>query len=262
MECGISGRVALICGASRGIGEACARAFAAEGVRAILLARSEERLASVVRDIEADGGEAKYICANLSATGGIEDVARKARSLFGEVDILINNTGGPPAGDNLSFSSEAWEKSFNDTFVSAMAMTHAFIPSMARRGWGRVINLTSISVKQPLEGLILSNAIRMAVVGWAKTLSLQFASKHVTINNIATGYTLTDRVRNIARAKSEEQGVSEGDVIKNLTARIPMQRMADPAEVASLALFLSGECASYITGTTIPIDGGFTSSAL
>jgi 3-oxoacyl-[acyl-carrier protein] reductase len=262
MECGIEGRVSLVCGASSGIGEACARALAGEGVRTILLARNEKRLSHLVRDIKASGGEAQYLCADLSNTAMLEHVSEEAQALYGKVDILINNTGGPPTGDNLSFSSDVWEKSFRATFLSAMTLTHALIPAMAERGWGRVINLASITVKQPIEGLILSNSIRMAVVGWAKTLSLQFAAKHVTVNTIATGYTMTERVLGIARKKSEQQGISESEVLRGMTGRIPMKRMADPAEIASLALFLAGECSSYITGATIPIDGGFALSVL
>jgi 3-oxoacyl-[acyl-carrier protein] reductase len=262
MEYGLEDKVALICGASRGIGEACARALAGEGARTILLSRNEKRLQQVVQDIVASGGEARYVCADLSDIALLEDVAGQAQNIYGKVDILVNNTGGPPSGDNFSFSNEIWEESFRATFMSAMVLTKALLLPMAERGWGRVINLTSVTVKQPIEGLILSNSIRTAVVGWAKTLSHQFASNNVTINNIATGYTLTERVRIIARERAEREGVSEEAVLQKMIEGIPMKRMATPDEIGSLALFLAGECSSYITGVTIPIDGGFTTSVL
>ena len=262
MDYGIAGKVALVCGASRGIGEACARGLAEEGARTILLARSRERLEALGREINGAGGTARHLVADLSETEFLDQVAQEALSAYGRIDILINNTGGPPTGENFEFDRAVWEKSFRGTFLSASELTRHLIPRMAERDWGRVINLTSISVKQPLEGLILSNSIRMAVIGWAKTLSRQFASRGVTINNIATGYTLTERILNVARRLAAQESRKVDDVIAGMVEVIPMKRMARPEEVAQLALFLASENASYITGTTIPIDGGFHASTL
>jgi 3-oxoacyl-[acyl-carrier protein] reductase len=262
MDYGIADKTALVCGASRGIGEACARLLAGEGVRTIVLARNRKRLDEVVREICDAGHTAMPLAADLSRVHTLDRIAQEAISLFGQVDILINNTGGPPTGGDLEFSIEDWEESFKNTFLSASELTKQLIPAMAERGWGRVINLTSITVRQPLEGLILSNSVRMAVIGWAKTLSRQFAPYGVTINNIATGFTLTDRVREIVRARAEKESRGEDEVMAGMVQDIPMGRMASPEEIAQLALFLAGRGASYMTGTTIPVDGGFHAATL
>ena len=175
VDLGIRERAALVCGASRGIGRACARALAREGVSTVILARTEKELSYVVKEIKEEGGRAEYIVADLSEIEKINEIAKKAQSVYGKVDILVNNAGGPPSGDNLSFSSEQWEHAFRLTFLSAHEITKQLILSMAEKGWGRIINLTSITVKQPVKGLLLSNSIRLAVIGWAKTLSQQFA---------------------------------------------------------------------------------------
>jgi 3-oxoacyl-[acyl-carrier protein] reductase len=262
MDLGIEGRIALVCGASRGIGEACARALAGEGVRTIVLARTRERIEEVVQGIRQSGGTASPLVADLSNIPNLGQTALGAASLFGHIDILVNNTGGPPTGGNLAFSSADWEEAFRATFLSACELTRHLIEGMAQRGWGRIINLTSITVMQPLEGLILSNSIRMAVIGWAKTLSEQFAVRGVTVNNVATGFTLTDRVRDIVRRAAEQGHLGEEEVTERMVREIPMGRMAAPGEIAQLVLFLAGRGADYITGATIPVDGGFHAAAL
>ncbi len=257
MKTGLDGRRALVCGASKGLGYACAKLLCQEGVDVVLLARDGKRLAERVRSLQRYEGEASYIEADLLDTDSIPEVIEEAKSIYGGFDILINNAGGPPAGPNLSFTKEDWERAFRLTFLSAEEITKLLIDEMAIRRWGRIINLTSITVKQPVPGLILSNSIRMAIVGWAKTLSLEYASRGVTINNIATGYTMTERIDELARARSMDTGKSVGDVIREMAANIPMKRMADPSEIASAVVFLASEAASYITGITLPVDGGY-----
>ncbi len=200
--------------------------------------------------------------ADLSKTEMLQDIAREAAHIYGRVDILINNTGGPPSGENLSFERQVWEESFRSTFLSASELTKYLISAMKQRGWGRVINLTSVSVRQPVKGLILSNSLRMAVVGWAKTLSRQFAAHGITINNIATGLTSTERVKELALQRAEDEKREYGEIIEEMIGDVPMGRMATPREVANLAVFLASECSSYITGTTIPVDGGLISGSL
>jgi 3-oxoacyl-[acyl-carrier protein] reductase len=262
MESGIHRKIALVCGASRGIGAACAKALADEGAATILVARNVEMLVNAVEEIRKGGGDAQYLVQDLARIDELEMAAGKALSMYGRVDILVNNTGGPPAGDNLSFGAEVWEESFRGTFLSAAMLTRHLIHHMSDNKWGRIINLTSISVKQPIEGLILSNSIRMAVVGWAKTLSREFAAKGVTINNVATGYTLTERLRDIAQKRAAGEGRDMDVIIREMAEAIPMKRMAEPGEIADLVVFLASERASYITGITVPIDGGFAAFSL
>jgi 3-oxoacyl-[acyl-carrier protein] reductase len=259
MDLGIENRIALVCGASRGIGRACAEALAREGVYTVLVARTETDLCKVMNEITKEGGKAEYFVADLSQIELIEGLAEKVQSVYGRIDILINNTGGPPSGENLSFSPTEWENAFRQTFMSAQELTKQLIIPMEERKWGRVINLTSITVKQPVKGLILSNSIRMAVIGWAKTLSQQFAPAGITINNIATGFTYTGRVKALAKKRAESEGKKTEQVIDEMISSIPMGRMAEPGEIAAVVSFLAGETAAYITGTTIPVDGGVLS---
>lgn len=257
MNTGVSGKVALICGASRGLGWACAKALSDEGAKVILLSRNKVLLSERVEEIKSKGKDAEFISADLFDIKTIPSIAEKAESFWGKVDILINNAGGPPSGPNLSFKSDIWEHAFKQNFLSAEELTKLLIPHMKDRGWGRIINLTSITVKQPVENLILSNSIRMAVIGWAKTLSLEFAASGVTVNNIATGYTLTERINELATVKAEQSGRSVDEIINGMASKIPMKRMAKPTEIASAVTFLASEAASYITGVTLPVDGGY-----
>lgn len=257
MDEDIRGKIALICGASRGLGWACAQKLSEDGAAVILLSRNKILLAERVKELKSRGREAEFISADLSKINGLPSIAERADSFWGKVDILINNAGGPPSGPSLSFKPAVWEHVFRQNFLSAEELTKLLIPRMAERGWGRIINLTSITVKQPVENLILSNSIRMAVIGWAKTLSLEFAHLGVTVNNIATGYTLTERINELATVKAEQSGKSVDEVINSMAANIPMKRMAKPEEIASAVAFLAGDSAGYITGVTLPVDGGY-----
>jgi 3-oxoacyl-[acyl-carrier protein] reductase len=259
MNLAIEKRAALVCGASDGIGLACARGLAAEGVRVVLVARREDLLQRRVGEIREEGGEASFIGFDLTRIDELDNLARRAESLFGGIDILVNNNGGPPGGADLSFGREGWEEAFRLSFLSTAMLTRALISGMSERKWGRIVNLTSVSVKQPIEGLILSNSIRMSVVGFAKTLSRTFAASNVTINTIATGYTDTERLRSIFDARAKREGVSFDEIARAARGPIPAGRFARPEEIASLVVFLAGEGASYITGTTIPVDGGYVS---
>jgi 3-oxoacyl-[acyl-carrier protein] reductase len=258
MNSAIEGKAALVGGASSGIGLACARALAAEGARVVLLARDAARLAQRVQELRQAGAEAHAVAGDLSRTETLPDLVRQAREHTGRIDILVNNTGGPPSGDPLSFSAEDWQNAFRLTFLSAETVTRLLLPEMADRGWGRIINLASVSVLTPLPGLILSNSIRLAVVGWARTLARQYAGRGVTINTIAMGYTLTGRIEELHQETARREGRSYEEVLAQATARIPMARMARPEEIAAAVVFLAGEGASYITGAVLPVDGGYS----
>ncbi len=262
MDLNLKNRVALVCGASKGIGKACAITLAGEGARTILCARTESLLKEAVKEINDGGGEADYITFDLSDTESIKNLADRAISIYGRIDILVNNAGGPPAGEDLSFDVAAWEAAFKLTFLSAEELTKYLIPDMIKRKWGRIINLTSVTVKQPINGLMLSNSIRLAVIGWAKTLSQNYAQYGITINNIATGYTLTDRVRQLFKSKAASADKSVDEIIEEIGKTIPIKRMAEPSEIASVVAFLASDRASYVNGATIPVDGGYSVSTL
>jgi 3-oxoacyl-[acyl-carrier protein] reductase len=257
MDLGIRGKTAIVCGSSRGLGRACAEALAAEGVNLVVNARNGEEITRAARSIsETYGVVAVPVAADLTDSGAPDLLAHAALEKFGEIDILINNAGGPPPGTFLELPDESWEKAFHLTLMSAVRLTRAVLPVMFERRWGRIINLTSISVKQPIGGLLLSNSLRSAVIGMAKTLSRETASKGVLVNNIATGNFDTERLRSIFQDRARRGGTTPEEILASQEAAIPLGRLGRPEELASLVTFLASERASYITGTTIQVDGG------
>jgi len=257
MDFGIKGKAAIVCGASRGLGRACAEALAGEGVRLIVCSRHFDRIFQTARVIaETYGTTVVPIAADLSQPDSPDKLVRETINKFGAVDILINNTGGPPAGKLEELDDGDWEQAFHLTLMSAVRMTRAVLPVMTKNGWGRVVNLASISVKQPIPTLILSNSLRAAVVGMAKTLSSQIAEKGVTINTIATGSFDTERLQSLFKNQAKKTGLTPQEAEAKLAATIPMGRIGKPEELAWLAAFLASERASYITGATIQVDGG------
>ena len=257
MQMGIKGRVALVGGASRGLGYAVARGLAAEGCDLALCARGEEALGRAAEKIAADYRVKIFAQpVDLAAQGAAAAFAQAALSEFGQVDILVNNAGGPPTGVFLDLDEDAWRKAVELTLLSAQAMTRVLLPGMLESGWGRVINMTSVSVKQPLAGLILSNSIRAAVVGWAKTLADEVGASGVTVNNVLPGWMLTERVEQLLKHRAETGGVTRDEAMAQVVAAIPMKRMGKPQEFADLVVFLASERSSYITGVSYLIDGG------
>jgi 3-oxoacyl-[acyl-carrier protein] reductase len=258
MDLGLTGKVALIGGASKGLGLAAARALCAEGAHAALMARSPDVLEQAAEDLrQTTGAEVLAVAVDLSQTDDLPDAVDQALDAFGRIDILINNAGGPPTGQFLDLGLDDWLHAFHLNLASAVTLAKLVVPRMKENNFGRIINLTSIAVKQPLDNLILSNSIRAGVHGWAKTLASELAPHGITVNNIMPGYTLTDRVRGLARNMAEEEGVSPEAVIHQLVEDIPMGRLGRPDELGDLAAFLASERAAYITGASIPVDGGF-----
>lgn len=258
MDLGLSDKVAFVGGASKGLGWAIAVALAREGAKLAIVARNRTRLEDAAAKLRDEFKvEAKPIPGDLSRTGQVRAAVLSALETFGRVDILVNNAGGPPAGPFVDFSDEVWLDAFKLNFMSAVTATREVLPGMKERGWGRIINMTSIAVKQPLDGLILSNAIRAGVHGWAKSLSNELATEGITVNCVLPGFTLTDRVRSLAQSQAEREGLTTEEVISSLTEAIPMGRMGKPEEIGDLVAFLASPRAAYITGTSIHIDGGF-----
>lgn len=258
MDLGLKGKAALVCGSSQGIGRAIADALAAEGADLVINSRSPEKLAAVAEEITRTSGVAvTAAAANLTDPADVERLVRAARDALGRIDILVTNTGGPPPGPFESHTAAAWSEAISRNLESVVNLVRAVLPEMKERGWGRILNVTSISVKQPVAGLILSNSIRAAVTGFAKTVSNEAAPFGVTVNNLVPGFTRTERLVEFAESVADGTGDSIEGVYEGWEAEIPMGRLAEPAELGSLAAFLCSERASYITGQSVAVDGGW-----
>ena len=257
MEMGLQGKVALVAGASRGLGRAVARGLAEEGCRLAICARRAEALTEAEEELTGRfQTEVLRRNVDLAKPGEAASFAQAALERFGRVDILVNNAGGPPAGAFADFGEDDWRRAVELNLLSAQALTRTLLPAMLEHRWGRVINMTSVSVKQPLAGLILSNSVRAAVVGWAKTLADEVGTHGVTVNNVCPGWILTERVDQILEHRSQQQGVARQEVLDQALAGIPLGRLGEPREFADLVVFLASERAAYITGASYLIDGG------
>jgi 3-oxoacyl-[acyl-carrier protein] reductase len=258
MDLGIKGRIALIGGGSKGLGRAVATSLAREGAVVTIMARNEAELKATAEEIGSEtGGQVEYLAVDLGNPERTGEAAAATVKKHGRVDVLVNNAGGPPTGQFLDFSDREWESAFRLNLLSAVNLARVVVPGMKDRKWGRIINCTSIAVKQPIDGLILSNAVRAGVHGWAKSLANELAPFGITVNNILPGYTMTDRVRGMAEALARKQGASIEDVYNDMASAVPMGRIGRPEDFGELAAFLASEQAGYITGASIPIDGGF-----
>lgn len=257
METGLRGRVAIVAASSQGIGRAAAAAFAAEGARVAMCARTEKTLLAAAEEIRSRHG-AEVFAQPLDVTddAGIRAFVEAVVQRFGSVDICVTNAGGPPAKNFLSTTAEEWQKAAEQNFLSVVHFARAVIPHMQRKRWGRVVTITSVAVKQPIADLVLSNAVRAAVVGLVKSLANEFGKDGITVNNVAPGYTLTDRSKNLAGARALAAGVTPEDILKSWEAEVPLRRLARPEEAADAILWLASERASYVTGQTLLVDGG------
>ena len=196
---------------------------------------------------------------DLNSSKDIDGMIKKIMEEYGRVDILVNNTGGPKAGFFDDLTDEDWVSTFESTFLSVVRMTRAVLPSMKRNKWGRIVNISSVSAKQPIDNLILSNGVRMSVHGWAKTLSNELASDNILINNVCPGFTKTERVDDLVANQAKDMDIAEEKIVEAIANNIPAKRVGKPEELASLVTFLSSERSSYITGQSIAVDGGVSS---
>jgi 3-oxoacyl-[acyl-carrier protein] reductase len=257
MDLGLKGKVALIAGASQGMGRATALGFAREGARVSICARGEGALneaAEMIRN--KTGGEVLAIVADMTKAEDIQRFVNKSAEHFGRLDIVVNNAGGPPPGEFMKFSDEDWNGAFQLSFMSTMRMTREAVPHMRKVGGGRIINITSYSVKEPIAGLVLSNAVRSAVIGMAKTISRELAKDNILINNICPGRIDTDRAQKLNKARAERLKRPLEEINREMAAEVPLGRYGTADETADVIVFLGSERASYVTGTTIQIDGG------
>jgi len=261
MDLGLKGKVALVAAASRGLGRAVAEELGAEGASLVLCARGAEALQATRDQIATTTGAA--VLALPADVTQPEDVARlitAGQTQFGRIDILVTNAGGPPAGRIETLNSDQWEAAARLTLFSVIELTRHVLPGMKERRWGRILNIASISVKQPVENLVLSNSLRAGVVGFARTLANEVAADGITVNNILPGYTRTERVQQLAEMMAQKEGITPAEFTARWEQEIPMKRLGEPREFGALAAFLVSERASYITGTSIQVDGGWIRS--
>ena len=257
METGLKGRVAIVAASSQGIGLATAEAFVAEGCRVAMCARNGQKLEAAGEEIrERYRAEVFTQALDVSNAGAVHDFVEAIAKKFGSVDICVTNAGGPPAKGFLAASIEEWRKAVDANFLSTVYFAREVIPHMQRKHWGRIITLTSVSTKQPVPDLVLSNAVRAAVVGLVKSLANEFGKDGILVNNVGPGYTATGRLKELARSRSAAQGKSEEEIFASWANDAALKRVAEPREVADAIVWLASERASYITGQTILVDGG------
>lgn len=252
MKLGIEKRVALVMAGSDGIGLATAQGLHAEGARIAICARNRQRLDEAARTMPG----ALALQADVTKKNEIEAVIAEVVSTLGEVDILVNNAGGPRAGPLESLCDDDWQAAFELTLMSAVRTTQLVLPAMRKQRWGRIINISSYGVKHPVPGLSLSNSIRPAVLGWAKTLADQVAGDNILVNTVCPGWTRTARMDSLMAQRAEKEGLTESELQAMINRDIPLGRMGEATEIANLAVFLASDAASYVTGTAIQVDGG------
>ena len=263
MDLGLKDKVALVAAGSRGLGRAVAEELAAEGASLVLCARDARTLSETAAAIaENNNAHVLAVPADVTSTDDIRRVVESGNERFGRIDILVTNAGGPPAGRFEQLTQEQWEEAIRLTLFSAVQLTRLVLPGMKARRWGRILNITSIAVKQPVENLLLSNSVRAGLTGFARTLANEVAADGITVNNILPGYTRTERLEELADMMAEKQGISASEFRGRWEKEIPMGRLGEPREFAALAAFLVSERASYITGTSIQVDGGWIRSLL
>lgn len=258
MDLGLRDRVALVAASSRGLGYAIARELAAEGAAVVMCARGENRLREAAREIaEATGARVVPVAGDVARLADVSRIVGQALADLGRVDVLVTNSGGPPPGTFDATPASAWKAAVDVLLTSAVELIRGVLPGMKQRRFGRILNVTSITVKQPVENLILSNALRAAVTGMARTLASEAAPFGITVNNLLPGYTRTERLTELAEAEAARAGGAPADFYARLESEIPARRLGEPRELAALAAFLASERASYVTGQSIAVDGGW-----
>ena len=258
MDLGLKNKIALVAASSKGLGRGCAEAMAQEGAKVTICARDEKILDETRAEIvSTTGAEVLAIPADMTNAQDIQNVVQQTVRRFGGLQILVTNAGGPPAGYFPDFDDEQWQAAFNLSLMSAVRLIRAALPHLKAARWGRIINITSISVKEPIDNLVLSNSIRAAVHGLAKTLSSQVGRDGITVNNVMPGYTQTDRVNQLAAVRADQSGQTVEEVIAAMGNPVPVGRIGQPEEFGALVAFLASEKAGYISGASIPVDGGY-----
>jgi 3-oxoacyl-[acyl-carrier protein] reductase len=257
MDLGLKDRVALVAASSQGLGKAVARGFAREGAKLALCARTEAVLCETAEEIRREtGADVLARAVDVTAPDQVRRFVAEAASHFGRIDICVANAGGPPSKSFADTTIEDWHRAAELNLMSTVYLARETLPLMQQRRWGRFIAITSVSVKQPIEGLILSNSIRSGVSGLVKTLANEYGPYNVLVNNVCPGFTATDRLLELAGTLAARKGVTPKDIEEEWTAQAPLRRVGLPVELANVVVFLASERASYVTGVSVAVDGG------
>ncbi len=262
MDLGLQGKVAIVAASSKGLGKATAICMAREGATVVMCSRNAGAIEAAASEacqaaIESEnGGSALGIVADVTKSSNIEQLVYETIHRFGRVDILVTNAGGPPAGTFESLDANAFQKAVDLNLMSTLRLSQAVVPHMKAQGGGSIVNITSVSVKQPLAGLILSNTARAGVIGLAKSMANELGQYNIRVNSVGPGPTRTDRIIDLARQRAEAQGLTLDEAIDSDTSTIPLGRLGEPDEFANVVTFLASPASSYVTGVTLQVDGG------
>lgn len=258
MNLALDARVALVAASSKGLGRAVAGALASEGATVLINARSRSALDEACAAIGRAGGRVHGIQGDVALAADRDRIISEAVAIAGRVDILVTNSGGPPAGAFDRLAPESWDQAYALLLASTVGLVRGVLPGMRERRWGRILTITSIAARRPVDGLMLSNSLRAAVAGFARALANEVAADGVTVNNLLPGYTRTERVEDLARQMASAEGIEAAAITARWEAAIPMRRLGEPREFGALAAFLASDLASYITGQSIAVDGGWS----
>lgn len=257
MDLGIKNRVAVVAASSQGLGLATAEAFAAEGCRVAMCARNRQALETAAEKIRMQhNAEVLTEAFDVADCAAVSRFVAAVAAKFGGVDICVTNAGGPPPKGFLATTLDDWQRALELNFLSTVYFAREVIPHMQRKHWGRIITITSITTKQPVADLVLSNAVRAAAVGLVKSLANEFGKDGILVNNVGPGFTATDRLKELAKARSAASGRTEQEILDAWAADAPLRRLGDPRELAETVVWLASERASYVTGQTVLVDGG------
>ncbi|MCY4515351.1 MAG: SDR family oxidoreductase [Candidatus Tectomicrobia bacterium] len=263
MDLGLQGRVAIVGGASRGLGRACAMGLAQEGARVVISSRREEPLQAAAKEIRsATGVEVLAVPGDLSSLVDIQNLIQRTVDHFGRLDIVISNSGGPPEGRAVDTNEESWERAIQMALQFFIRMSREAVPHLRRQSWGRIINILASTVYQPIDNLATSGVTRLGAVAFAKSLADEVGRNNILVNNVAPGFLLTDRMTDLFKTRARETNTDLDAVLQARASTIPLGRFGQPEELANLVTFLASEKNSYVTGTTILVDGGVVRSII